>query len=87
MDYVWFALIVLALIGAWLLVNRIDRRAKERYRRDAYRILDKEDPTEKEVKDTLRGLSLYGGRLKKDKEFDELKKRLYRKLGGRPLFD
>ena len=82
MDYVWFALIVLALIGAWMLVNRIDRRAKERYRRDAYRILDK-----KEVKDTLRGLSLYGGRLKKDKEFDELKKRLYRKLGGRPLFD
>ncbi len=80
MDYVWFILMVLVLVGAWILVNRIDKRAKERYRRDAYRILDMEDPSEKELKDTLRGLSLYGGRIKRDKEFEELKKRLSSKF-------
>ncbi len=80
MDYIWFILMVLVLVGAWILVNRIDKRAKERYRREAYRILDTENPTEKELKDTLRGLSLYGGRMKKDKEFEELKKRLAGKI-------
>jgi hypothetical protein len=71
---------VLVLVGAWVLVNRIDKRAKERYRRDAYRILDTENPTEKELKETLRGLSLYGGRIKKDQEFEELKRRLSSKF-------
>lgn len=80
MDYVWFVLMVLVLVGAWILVNRIDKRAKERYRREAYRILDMDNPTEKELKDTLRGLSLYGGRMKKDKEFEELKKRIAGKI-------
>jgi hypothetical protein len=80
MDYLWFILMIAALAGAWILVNRFDKRAKERSRREAYRVLDLENPTEQEVKEALRGLSLYGGRLRKDKEFSELKNRLARKF-------
>ena len=79
MDYLWFILMIAALVGAWILVNRFDKRAKERSRREAYRVLDLENPTRKEVLEALRGLSLYGGRLRKDKEFAELKTRLSRK--------
>ena len=80
MDYLWFILMIAALVGAWILVNRFDKRAKERTRREAYRVLDMESPTDQEVKEALRGLSLYGGRLRKDKEFTELKDRLVQKF-------
>jgi len=80
MDYLWFILIVAVLIGLWWLTKRFDRAAKERWRRDAYRLLDLENPSQEEVKKVMKGLLLYGGRLRQDKEFLTLRQRLSKKL-------
>lgn len=80
MDYLWFIIMIVVLVGAWILVNRFDKRAKQRYRRDAYRVLDLDNPSDAEVKDVLRGLALYGGRVRKDKEFVELIKKISLKM-------
>ena len=80
MDYGCFVLIVGALIALWWLTKRLDRKAKDQIRRDAYRLLDMENPSEEEVKKTLKGLMLYGGRMRPDKEFVALRQRLSKKL-------
>lgn len=80
MDYVWFILIILALCGAWYTVNRFDKKAKARNREEAYRVLDLENPTEKEMKDALKGVHLYTGRYRKDKEFVDLRNKLSDKM-------
>ena len=76
MDYLWFVLMILALCGAWYLVNRFDKRAKSRNREEAYRVLDLENPSEKELKDAIRGIHIYTGKWRKDKEFVELRNKL-----------
>jgi lipase chaperone LimK len=80
MDYVWFVLIIAALAGLWWLTKKFDCRAKNRYRLEAYRLLDKEDASEEEIKKVLKGLLLYGGRVRQDKEFLTLRQRLSKKL-------
>jgi hypothetical protein len=80
MDYVIFAIIILALGGMLFLVNRMDKSAKNKYRKEAYTLLESPSPDTKEIKKTLKGLSLYGGRWRKDKEFVQLIKRLSEKL-------
>ena len=77
---IWFIALILALAGVMVLLNRLDRRAKNKSRENAYRLLDMENPPANELKKTIRDLHLYGGRLKKDKEFVQLRSRLTQKL-------
>ncbi|MCX7911618.1 MAG: hypothetical protein N2506_01445 [Dehalococcoidales bacterium] len=80
MDYLLFVLIIIGLILIIVFLNRIDRRTKARYKKTAYSLLEKPDCTPKELKDTIRGLRLYGGRWVKDKECTQLINRLIDKL-------
>jgi hypothetical protein len=79
-SYFTFVLIVVALCVAWWALNRMDKRTKNRYKKDAYRLLDQSECTKKEVTYTIKMLRLYGGRFKKDKEFVQLVNRLIDKL-------
>jgi hypothetical protein len=80
MDYVYFALIILFFGFLLFLLTRYDRRAKNRYRKTAYSLLETDNPDLKEIKNTIKGLHLYGGRWRKNKEFQELIMRLHNKL-------
>jgi hypothetical protein len=72
MDYFYFALIILALIAIFFFLMRLDNKTKNNYKTDAYNLLDDSCPDPKKVKDCIRGLRLYSGRIKKDKEAKEL---------------
>jgi hypothetical protein len=80
MDYFCFALIILALVAAILLLRRADIKTKNKYKKDAYRLLETPNPDPKEIKNTLKFLNLYAGRWRKDQEFLELIRRLLEKL-------
>jgi hypothetical protein len=81
MDYLYFVLMILVLVAAFVFLMRIDRKAKNKYKADAYELLENSDPEPKHVKDTVRGLRLYSGRIRKDKEAQELVRRLLDKHG------
>jgi len=85
MDYVTFFLVIIVLVGIVVLLNKFESRTKNRYKRDALRLLETPDPSPGEVKSTLRGLHLYSGRIKKDKEALHLARQLYKKHGS--IFD
>jgi hypothetical protein len=72
MDYFYFVLIILAVVGIIFLLNRYEKRIKVRYKKTAYGLLDDERPDLKEVRETIKGLRLYGGRWFKDKECVQL---------------
>ena len=78
----YFILIILVLIGIMVFLSRMDTRTKNKYKTDAYELLELSDPDPKKVKDCLKGLRLYGGRIKKDKEARDLANRLSEKHGG-----
>jgi hypothetical protein len=75
-DYVIFVLIIIALIAIMFLLNRAEKRTKARYKKNAYALLETDTPSTKELKDTIKGLRLYGGRFFKDKECAQLVERL-----------
>jgi hypothetical protein len=79
MDYFYFALLILGLVAIIFLLNRYEKRIKVRYKKTAYNLLDVERPDLKEIKDTIKGLRLYGGRWFKDKECLQLVSRLQNK--------
>jgi hypothetical protein len=79
MDFFYFALIILALILVIFLVNRVERNTKARFKKTAYGLLETARPSSKEMKDTIKGLRLYGGRWIKDKECTQLVQRLMAK--------
>ena len=81
MDYFIFILVILILIVIVLILNRSQNRTRDKYKIDAYRLLETLAPSSKEVRDTVKGLKLYGGRWVKDKESVELVKRLQDKFG------
>ena len=76
MDYFYFALVIIGLVGIIYLISRYEKGIKTRYKKTAYELLEASDPDPKEVKDTIRGLRIYGGRFFKDKECVELIDRL-----------
>jgi hypothetical protein len=78
-DYIIFALIMIGLVGIMVLLNRAEKRTKAKYKKTAYALLENGNPTEKELKDTIKGLRLYGGRFFKDKECIQLVDRLLTK--------
>lgn len=81
MEYFLFVLIIFVLVVAIFLISKIDARIRNKHKSDAYKLLETSDPYPKEVKDTIRGLRLYAGRWKKDKESLQLVKRLQEKHG------
>jgi hypothetical protein len=80
MDIFYFVLIILALGLAFYLLQRSDKRTKNKYKMDAYRLLDSPNPTSEEILKTIKFLRLYGGRWRKDKEFVQLIDRLQGRL-------
>ena len=80
MEYFYFILCILALIAILFLLSKYDARVKNKYKKTAYRLLETSSPDAKEVRDTIKGLRLYGGRIRKDKETVELVKRLQEKF-------
>ncbi|OGO06651.1 MAG: hypothetical protein A2Y92_05190 [Chloroflexi bacterium RBG_13_57_8] len=82
MDFFYFALIILVLAGIIFLLNRVEKGIKSRFKKSAYALLETDRPDPKEVRDTIRGLHLYGGRLFKDKECVQLVDRLLMKHGS-----
>jgi len=80
MDYFYFALIILVLIGAFYLLNRLDKKSKNSHKKEAYRLLDEPNASKEEIIKNIKMLRLYGGRWRKDKEFVQLVERLVDKL-------
>jgi hypothetical protein len=81
MDYFYFALIIIGLVGIIYLISRYEKGIKMRYKKDAYGLLEGYEPNPKKVRDTIKGLRLYGGHWRKDKECAQLVKRLQDKYG------
>ena len=81
MDYVYFILAFLVLVAAFIFLVRIDRKSKNNYKATAYELLETSSPNPKHVKDCVRGLRLYGGHMKKDKEAHDLVRQLIDKHG------
>ncbi len=81
-DVLTYIGVIVVLGGAWYFIKRMDRAAKDKSRENAYRLLEMENPPTKELKRTIRDLNLYGGRLKRDQEFLQLRQKLTRKLDG-----
>ncbi|MGD0795328.1 MAG: hypothetical protein ABR958_07085 [Dehalococcoidales bacterium] len=82
MDYVYIVLFLIVLVLALVGISRIDAKTKKKYKQDAYRLLEASDAGKKKVRDTIKGLRLYGGRWRKDKECTQLIERLQTKLGA-----
>jgi hypothetical protein len=76
MDYFYFALIILALVAIMVVIIRVEKRTKIRYKKTAYGLLETARPDPKEIRETIKGLRLYGGRWFKDKECTQLVSRL-----------
>jgi hypothetical protein len=81
-DVVGYIIVMVVLGGAWYLIKRLDNNAKNKSRENAYRLLEMENPPAKELKRTIRDLHLYGGRVRRNQEFIQLRQRLTRKLDG-----
>jgi len=81
MDYLAFVLIILILIVLIVVLNKSQSRTRDKYKIDAYKLLETSEPSPKEVKETIKALQLYGGRWRKDKESAELIRRLQEKFG------
>jgi hypothetical protein len=80
MDYVYLFLLVAFLAGALFFLFRLEKQAKYRQRRAAYDLLEKKNSSAQEIKQALKGLRLYSGRWRKDKEFLQLIARLEERL-------
>ena len=82
MEYVPLILMLLFLVFLLFLITGIDRRTKNKWRKTAYDMLEMETPEKEEVIKTIKYLRLYGGRLRKDKEFSQLISRLQDRLAS-----
>lgn len=80
MDYVWFVLFLLFLVLVLFVLNKMDRLNKNKHREAAYNLLATDSPDPEEIKAAIKGLRLYGGRLRKDQEFMKLIRQLQDKL-------
>ena len=80
MDYIYVALFIIILALALVGLNKLDASTKNKYKREAYKVLEDSSADAKKVKDTIKGLRLYSGRWRKDKESIQLIERLQKKL-------
>jgi hypothetical protein len=76
MDIFYFILIVAALGAILWLLHRSDVRTKNKYKLSAYKLLEENNPDPQKIRETLKMLHLYGGRFRKDHEFEQLQVQL-----------
>ena len=81
MDLVLFILVIVVLVGLFYLLTRWESNIKKKYKEKAVRLLETPDPDFNEVKETIKQLRLYGGRIWKDKEVVNLVAQLQDKYG------
>jgi hypothetical protein len=75
-EIIVFILIVLSIgVAIWLL-HRSEKMVKNKWKLTAYRLLEEKNPDPKKVKETIKFLRIYGGRISKDPEFTHLDKLL-----------
>ncbi len=84
MLYLWFFTAMAFLALLLFLLSTIEKKSKNVYRKDAYNLLEQEKPDPRKLKSSIRLLRLYGGRLRRDQEIQELILRLKAKLEGYP---
>lgn len=82
LDILWYIGVIAILVAGWWLIKRMDDAAKDKSRENAYKLLEMENPPKKELKKTIRALHIYGGRVRRDQEFLQLRARLTQKLDG-----
>jgi hypothetical protein len=80
MDYFWIVLFLLVLVAGLVWLSKLDVRSKKKYKQNAYKLLETANADLKKVKETIKGLRLYSGRFKKDKECAQLIEKLQDKL-------
>jgi hypothetical protein len=80
MDVLYFGVFVLVLVLGLVGLSKLDAKTKKKYKQDAYKLLEDSGADIKKVKDTIKGLRLYGGRFHKDKECRILVQKLQDKL-------
>ncbi|MBN1161777.1 MAG: hypothetical protein JXA17_07520 [Dehalococcoidales bacterium] len=71
-DIVIFIVIILVLIGITVFLHRSEAKSKNKHKIAAYNLLEEKNPDPQKIKNTIRMLSLYGGRFRRDQEFDQL---------------
>jgi hypothetical protein len=82
MDIAVFILIIIALVGLFILLTRSEAGTKNRHKEKAESLLATSDaPDTKEVRETIKYLRLYSGRIFKDKEALRLADNLREKYG------
>jgi hypothetical protein len=68
-DIFYFVIFILVLAAIFIFLMRWEKRIKARYKDKAIIMLETTiDPDPKEVKETIKYLRLYSGRIKKDHE-------------------
>ena len=80
MEYLSFILIILFLVFLLFLCNRIEKGIKNKWRKTAFDILEMANPNKEDILKTIKHLRLYGGRIRRDKEFKQIIERLQDKL-------
>ena len=71
-DIIIFIVIIFILIGVTVLLHRSEAKAKNKHKIAAYQLLEDKNPDPKKIKNSIRMLSIYGGRFRRDQEFDQL---------------
>jgi hypothetical protein len=79
-DYFFFVAVILVLVGASYLLTRLEKKTKNKVKKEAYRLLDMPEPARADVIKSIKMIRLYGGRWIKDKEFKQLANQLIDKL-------
>ena len=75
-EIIIFVLVILAIAAGLWLLYRSEKRAKNKWKLTAYRLLEEKNPDPKKIKETVKFLRIYGGRISKDPEFTHLDKLL-----------
>ena len=83
-DYFFFVGIILVLGAASYLLTRLEKKTKNKVKKEAYRLLDTPEAPRADIIKSIKMLRLYGGRWFKDKEFKQLVDRLIDKLEKTP---
>jgi hypothetical protein len=79
-DYFFFIGIILVLGAASYLLTRLEKKTKNKVKKEAYRLLDTPEPARADIIKSIKMIRLYGGRWFKDKEFKQIADRLIDKL-------
>jgi hypothetical protein len=83
-DYFFFIGVILVLAGISYLLTRLEKKTKNKVKKEAYRLLDTPEAPRADIIKSIKMLRLYGGRWFKDKEFKQLTDRLIDKLEKTP---